>query len=110
MELDHSELNYSRKIWASEQVESIEDKRFCQTTTTGMHKNQLGNWEAPLPFRTDEVNLPDNRAQCLRRLLSLKRKLSKDQRARENYIAFMQKILERQHVSRAPADELTQTP
>ena len=110
MELDYGELNYSRKICASEQVESIEDKRFCQIMTTGIHKNQLGNWEAPLPFKIDEVNLPDNRAQCLRRLLSLKRKLSKDQRARENYIAFMQKILERQHASRVPADELTPTP
>ena len=75
-----------------------------------MHKNQLGNWEAPLPFKTDEVNLPDNREQCLRRLLSLKRKLCKDERARENYIAFMQKILERQHTSRVPDNELTPTP
>ena len=90
MELDYSELNYSRKICANEQVESIKDKRFFQIMTTEMHKNQLGNWEAPLPFKTDEVNLPDNREQCLRRLLSLKRKLCKDERARENYIAFMQ--------------------
>ena len=60
MELDYSELNYSRKICANEQVESIEDKRFFQIMTAEMHKNQLGNWEAPLPFKTDEVNLPDN--------------------------------------------------
>ena len=110
MELDYSELNYSRKICANEQVESIEDKRFFQIMTAEMHKNQLGNWEAPLPFKTDEVNLPDNREQCVRRLLSLKRKLCKDERARENYIAFMQKILERQHASRVPDNELTPTP
>ena len=110
MELDYSELNYSRKICANEQVESIEDRRFFQIMTAEMHKNQLGNWEAPLPFKTDEVNLPDNREQCLRRLLSLKRKLCKDERARENYIAFMQKILERQHASRVPDNELTPTP
>ena len=110
MEMDYSELNYSRKICANEQVESIEDKRFCQIMTAEMHKNQLGNWEAPLPFKTDEVNLPDNREQCLRRLLSLKRKLCKDERARENYIAFMHKILERQHASRVPDNELTPTP
>ena len=91
MELDYSELNHSR----NEQVEPTEDKGFFQIMTAEMHKNQLGNWEAPLPFKTDEVNLPDNREQCLRRLLSLKRKLCKDERARENYIAFMQKILER---------------
>ena len=106
MELDYSELNHSR----NEQVESIEDKGFFQIMTAEMHKNQLGNWEAPLRFKTDEVNLPDNRDQCLRRLLSLKRKLCKDERARENYIAFMQKILERQHASRVPDNELTPTP
>ena len=72
MEMDYSELNYSRKICANEQVESFEDKRFFQIMTAEMHKNQLGNWEASLPFKTDEVDLPDNREQCLRRLLSLK--------------------------------------
>ena len=65
MELDHSELNYSRKMCANKQVESIEDQGFFQIMTAVMHKNQLGNWEAPLPFKTDEVNLPDNREQCL---------------------------------------------
>ena len=70
MELDDGELNYSSKICANEQVASIKDKRFFQIMTAGMHKNQLGNWEAPPPL--DEVNLPDNREQCLRRLLSLK--------------------------------------
>ena len=72
MVLAYSELNYSSKICANEQVESIKDKRFFQIMTAGMHKNQLGNWDAPPPFETDEVNLPDNREQCLRRLLSLK--------------------------------------
>ena len=106
MELDYSELNYSRKICANEQVESIEDKRFFQIMTAEMHKNQLGNWEAPLPFKTDEVNLPG----YPRRLLPLKRKLCKDEKARENYIAFIQKILEHQHASRVPDNERTPTP
>ena len=38
MELDYSELNYSRNICANEQVESIEDKRFFLTAK--MQKNQ----------------------------------------------------------------------
>ena len=39
MELDYSELNYSRNICANEQVELIEDKRFFFLTAK-MHKNQ----------------------------------------------------------------------
>ena len=109
MELDYSELNYSRKICANERVESIKDKRFSRIITSGMHKNQLGNWEAPPPFKTDEVNLPDNRERCLRRLLPLKRKSCKEKRARENYIVFM-KILERQYASGVPDNKVTPTP
>ena len=52
MELDYGELFHSRKI------QSVEDKRFCQILSTGIYKNHLGNWEAPLPFRRIEVNLP----------------------------------------------------
>ena len=76
----------------------------------GIYKNQLGNWEAPLPFRRIEVNLPNNREQCVRRLLHLKKKLSKNQKARKNYIDFMEKIFDRHHASAVPADELTTSP
>ena len=100
MQLDFSELNYSSKTSGTELVQSIEDRRFCQIMSTEIHKNHLGNWEAPLPFRKDEVNLPNNREQCMKRLLSLKKKLCNDQKAKENYVDFMQKIVDRQH---APA-------
>ena len=110
MQLDFSELNYSRKAPGTELVQSIEDRRFCQIMSTEIHKNHLGNWEAPLPFRKDEVNLPNNREQCMKRLLTLKKKLCNDQQAKENYVDFMQKIVDRQHASRVPADELTGSP
>ena len=64
MELDDSELNYSRKICANEQVASIEDKRFFQIMTAGKHKNQLGNWGSPPPL--DEVNLLAEKKVVLR--------------------------------------------
>ena len=110
MQLDFSEPNYSRKTPGTELVQSIEDRRFCQIMNTEIHKNHLGNWEVPLPFRKDEVNLPNNREQCMKRLLSLKKKLCNNQKAKENYVDFMQKIVDRQHASRVPADELTGPP
>ena len=110
MELDYGELFHSRKIHGTEQVQSVEDKRFCQILSTGIYKNHLGNWEAPLPFRRIEVNLPNNREQCVRRLLCLKKKLSKNQKARKNYINFMEKIFDCHHASAVPADELTTSP
>ena len=102
MQLDFSELNYSHKAPGTELVQSIEDRRFCQIMSTEIHKNHLGNWEAPLPFRKDEVNLPNNRELVIT--------ICKDQKAKENYVDFMQKIVDRQHASRVPADELTGSP
>lgn len=55
MELDYAELCHSRKIRETEQVESMEDKRFREILDKGLHKNTTGNWEAPLPFKTDDV-------------------------------------------------------
>jgi hypothetical protein len=58
IELDYNELHYSRKVRGTEQVESLEDKRFNNILGTQIHKNENANWKAPLLFKTDSVNLP----------------------------------------------------
>ena len=110
MELDYSEVHHSCKIRGTEQVESMEDKRFRQLLTNGLHKNQYGNCEAPLPFKTDDVILPNNKGYCLRRLLSLKRKLLNDENLKADYLASMQKNLDRGHASRVPISQLRTQP
>ena len=85
MELDYSEIHHSRKIRGAEQAESIEDKRFREMLTMGLHKNTNGNWEAPLPFKSDDLSLPNNKGHCLRRLLSLKRRLLNNSKLKEDY-------------------------
>ena len=72
MELDYTEIHHNHKIRGTEQAESMEDRHFCKILTKGLHKNADRNWEAPLPFKTNTVLLPDNKGHCLRRLLSLK--------------------------------------
>jgi len=70
MELDYSEIHNSHKIWGTEQAE-LEDRRLREILTKGLHKNTDGNCEAPLPFKTDDVLLPNSKGHCLRRLLFL---------------------------------------
>ena len=41
---------------------SIEDRRFTKIIDKGIHKNQLGNWEMPLPFCSTNVFMPNNRS------------------------------------------------
>jgi hypothetical protein len=43
---------------------SVDDRRFLQIMAKGIHKNELGNWEMPLPFQSPDVCLPDNRGQA----------------------------------------------
>ena len=77
-----------------------------RNTRKGQHKNTNGNWEAPLPFKTDAITLPNNRKDCLRRLLSLKRKLLNDDKLKSDYLAF-KKTLDNGHASRVPVDKLS---
>ena len=77
MELDYSEIYHSRKICGTEQTEFMEDKCFREILDKGRHKNTNGNWEAPLPFKTDAITLPNNRKHCLRRPLSQEKALKR---------------------------------
>ena len=106
MQLDYSELHYTRSIPGTEKSESVEDKRFCNILTANIHKNENGNWEMPLPFKTDNVTLPNNCDQCLKRLLGIKRKLLKNGKTLKLYTEFMQKIFDKNHASPIPPEEL----
>ena len=110
MQLDYNELLHSRKIRGTEQTESVQDRRFNHILSTALRKDDRGNWEAPLPFKTDSVNLPNNKEHCLRRLLSLKRKLVKNEKTKKDYIEFMKKNLDRGHASQIPHGELRTAP
>lgn len=49
MELDYSEIHRSRKIRGTEQSESIEDKRFGEILTKGLHRmeTEIGKHHYP---------------------------------------------------------------
>ena len=107
MQLDYSELHHPRNIPGTQKSESVEDKRFRDILTTNSHKNEKGNLEMPLPFKTDDVTLPNNREHCLKRLLGIRRKLLKNGKALKLYTGFMQKILVKNQASLVPPEELT---
>lgn len=67
---------------------------FLNMLKEGIYKNTEGHYEMPLPFKERPL-LPDNKQMATVRLQSLKTKLSKDQRYKEQYIKFMSEILER---------------
>ena len=56
---------------------SCEDRKFLEIMESGVHKNESGNLEMPLPFRQKNVKMPNNRIQALNRLYGLLRTLKK---------------------------------
>ena len=63
----------------------------------GIHKNESGNWELPLPFRSKNVVMPNNRKQALNRLHGLLRCLKKKPQNEQDYFEFLAKVFERGH-------------
>lgn len=110
MELDYTELHYSRKVRGTEQVESVEDKRFNNILDNQIHMNEDGNWEAPLPLKPDNVNLPNNKEQRVKRLLSLKRKFLRNSTVKKKYVEFMEKMFDRGHAGYVPEEQLETKP
>lgn len=71
---------------------SWEDHRFMDIMERGIHKNDSGNWEMPLPFRSDDISMPNNRSQAISRLnvslCSFKREPQMD----KQYFEFMASV------------------
>ena len=86
---------------------SQEDHRFLDVMKRTAHKNKQGNWEMPLPFRSSDVSMPNNRSQAVNRLNSLLQSFKRKPQLEKDYLAFMAKTLDRGHAARVPPNELT---
>lgn len=85
---------------------SCEDRKFLDTMETSIHKNETGHWEMPLPFRRTEVRMPNNCSQAVNRLNGLLCMLKKKPQMEKDYLAFMEKILNKGHASLVPQEEV----
>ena len=83
-----------------------EDKRFLKIMETGTGKNQQGNWEMPLPFRSPTASMPNNRPLTVIHLNGLLRTLNRKPKMKEDYFQFMGKVFERGHAVPVPQYKL----
>ena len=86
MQLDDTELYHTQNIPGSEKCESVEDKYFQIILTTNMQRIEKGDWKIPLLFKKGDVTLLNTLEQCMKRLLTLKRKLLKNGKTLKYYI------------------------
>jgi hypothetical protein len=71
---------------------SMEDNRFLEIVSKSIHKAGI-NYEMPLPFKNRNPVLPNNRSPAMKRLMQLKGRLSRDEKYRDHYSAFMDGII-----------------
>ena len=86
---------------------SCKDCKFLAIMETGVHKNEQGNWEMPLPFRSKDPCLPNTRSQAVNRLNGLIHTLKRKPQMAKDSVEFMEKIIKKGHASPVPIGEVT---
>ncbi|XP_068089941.1 uncharacterized protein [Hyperolius riggenbachi] len=76
-----------------EKTISLEDITFLHILKEGIKQNENGHLEMPPPFKV-RPHLPDNEKLALVRLKHLKRKLERDPKLKNDYVRFMEGILQ----------------
>ena len=85
---------------------SQEDKRFLEIMEMEIYKNKRGNWKMPLPFRSSNRVMPNNRSLAVNHLKGLLNTFKKKLKMKEEYFTFMGKIIERGHAVPVPPEGL----
>ena len=84
---------------------SQEDRKFMALVSDGIRYTE-GHYEIPLPFRHQNVNLPNNREQAIKRLLWQKKKMRQNEKYRHDYVAFINDMIEKGYAEKVPVESL----
>ncbi|XP_068208327.1 uncharacterized protein [Palaemon carinicauda] len=85
---------------------SPEDTTFLKKAESNvMFKD--GHFEIPLPFRNQNLMVPNNKILAIKRALYQKKKMQKDPKYHSDYVNFIEKILQNDYAERIPDSLLT---
>ncbi|XP_067933081.1 uncharacterized protein [Watersipora subatra] len=90
-------------------IASQEDILFTKMLTEETAQNEKGTYVLPLPFKNGAPTLPDNRPQAEKRLAQLIKKLKEDKAYKEEYVKFMEDLLQAGHAEECPATTQDET-
>jgi hypothetical protein len=71
---------------------STDNRKFLKILNQNFHKNEDAHWSAPLPFCNQNVKIPNNKPQALKRTKTLESSLRRDPVKKENFFEFMRGI------------------
>ena len=89
------EMDFSEKRANRQATLSQDDLQFLRKMEESIRQTVDGHYEMPLPFRGNTPKLPNNKTLALRRLNKLKTRMENDTKYRQDYMAFMQDIIEK---------------
>ncbi|KAJ8039187.1 hypothetical protein HOLleu_16824 [Holothuria leucospilota] len=78
-------------VQTKDKMISREDKKFLRVMEEGMEMVN-GHVQLPLPFKTDDPKLPNNKGVAMKRLLQLKTKFLNKPKFADQYKTFMERI------------------
>lgn len=85
---------------------SQDDKKFLMKMEQGVRQREDGHYEMPLPFRKESPVMPNNKSIALHRLTKLQTHMETNKKYRDDYITFMNELIERNYAGRVPESEL----
>ena len=81
---------------------SQEDLKFIEILKNGTELLG-GHYQVPLPFRKDEVNLPNNRSQAEKRFACLEKRLLRNPQFKQDYVKFMDELIKKGYARESTA-------
>ncbi|XP_028407542.1 uncharacterized protein LOC114530160 [Dendronephthya gigantea] len=104
------ELDFNENINISPTYSSIDDQNFLRKVSDGIHLGEDGHYEIPLPFKNDDIKLPNNRNLAVFRLQQLKSRFKNDTTYKEDYVTFMKEMIKKGYAEQVPSNEETTEP
>ncbi|XP_033095248.1 uncharacterized protein LOC117099830 [Anneissia japonica] len=99
-----TEIDFPERGLDSKRQDSLEDKLFIKKVEQTIQKGKDNHYTIGLPFRTDDVVLPNNRTMVVRRLQSLQRRLLKYTKLHSDYTEFMETLVRKGYAERVNND------
>ena len=99
------EMDFSEKRANRQATLSQDDLQFLRKMEESIRQTVDGHYEMPLPFWGNTPKLPNNKTLASRRLNKLKTRMENDTKYSQDYMAFMQDIIEKGYAEKAPHEQ-----
>lgn len=84
---------------------SQDDKKFIEIVSNQVVQID-SHYSLPLPFRIDDVKMPNNREMAFQRAKGLVKRMKHDENYHREYTEFIEKLLQNDYAEKVPAEQL----